>query len=102
MRIARRFSGRHYSFLALVGLAAVMASQQLGCSGAPESQEPASAESGKSGAVGLSLTLPGGELLSNVQWTLTGPNSFSKSGVVNLQNSTVVSFTIRRLVRAAN
>jgi hypothetical protein len=98
MRTARRFvSGRHFSFLALAGLSAVMASQQLGCSGALDGQEPGAAESGKSGAVGLSLTLPGGELLSNVAWTITGPNGFSESNVVNLQNSTVVSFTVGSL-----
>jgi hypothetical protein len=52
------------------------------------------------GTVGMMLTLPGGETLNTVSWTVTGPNGAStvvQTGSVNVQSSLSVSFDIANL-----
>jgi phospholipase C len=84
--------------------AVVMAGAQVGCSspgasgvegsgGIDNGQSP----SGELGSVGMQLTLPGGEQVNSVNWTVTGPNGAStvvQSGMVNVGSSTTVSFLI--------
>ena len=92
----------------LVGAAATAVSvSEFGCSSsgdgsgtAPGSEAPvegASTPTGSLGKVGVDLTLPGGEQLNTVSWTLTGPNGAStvvQSGSVNVQNSLTISFVV--------
>ncbi len=88
----------------LVGVAcsASVAAIQVGCS-SPQTQEQASTPGiGSSfpdvaGSIGMQLTLPGGQQVSSVSWTITGPNAAAtvvESGTVNLQNSNTVSFLV--------
>jgi phospholipase C len=51
----------------------------------------------QTGAVGMQLTLPGGEQINVVNWTITGPNNAAtvvQSGSVNVQNSQSISFLV--------
>jgi phospholipase C len=81
-----------------LGLAAVVAGQ-MGCSGqnagpGSQSEEPAS---DTTGTVGMKLTLPGGEQLNSVTWTITGPNGAStvvSTNTVNVGSSQTISFQI--------
>jgi phospholipase C len=86
--------------------AAAIGGAQVGCSSAgtisprgtppesvlgPQSSPPADTV----GSVGMELTLPGGEQINSVNWTITGPNGAStvvQTGTVNVGNSTTVSF----------
>src|SRR5580658_2698826 len=84
-----------------VGAGALAASQQVGCSSGPNGAEPEAAGGGSSaentGSVGMQLTLPGGEQINTVTWTVTGPNGAStvvQSGIVNVANSTTIQFLI--------
>jgi hypothetical protein len=80
--------------------AASLAAIEVGCSstngpGSPGSSEPAPAEN--TGTLGMQLTLPGGQQVNSVAWTITGPNDAStvvQSGTVNLQNSQSISFLV--------
>lgn len=64
------------STLLLGGFAVLIASHQFGCSSGavPGTFEPASpdATAGDVGDVGMRLTLPGGETINTVTWTITG------------------------------
>jgi hypothetical protein len=46
---------------------------------------------GVPGTVGLELTLPSGAILSTVSYVATGPNGFTKTGTVDVSNSTGIS-----------
>ncbi len=49
------------------------------------------------GTVGMTLTLPGGETINTIAWTITGPNGAGtvvQTGSVNVQNSLSVSFQV--------
>jgi FG-GAP repeat len=49
------------------------------------------------GSIGASLTLPAGQVVNAVQWSVTGPNGSTmvvKSGTVGVGNSQTVSFTV--------
>ncbi len=101
---SRRNIVRSVLMLGAAGVAAV-ATMQVGCSSAgtptaPETtltpQGPGGAE-GHEGTIGMQLTLPGGEQINSVSWTITGPNGATtvvKTGMVNVGNSTKVNFQI--------
>ncbi len=49
------------------------------------------------GIVGMTLTLLGGEMITTISWTVTGPNGAAtvvQSGAVNVQNSLSASFQV--------
>jgi phospholipase C len=84
--------------------AAVIVVPQVGCSssagGSPEPSGTVS-QGGDSkagtGSVGVRLTLPGGQVLNTISWTITGPNGAStvvQTGSVNVQNSLTISFQV--------
>src|SRR5580704_218294 len=57
------------------------------------------APAGDTGTVGMQLTLPGGETVNSVNWTVTIPSgdggtTVVQTGMVNVQNSTTVSFLV--------
>jgi acid phosphatase len=57
------------------------------------------------GSVGLELTLPGGEQIGTVSWTITGPNGAStvvKSGTVDVSNSQSISFLVGGIPSGTN
>jgi phospholipase C len=57
------------------------------------------------GSVGMTLTLPGGEQLSSVTWTVTGPNGAStvvQTGTVNVGNSNTISFLVGGIPSGSN
>jgi hypothetical protein len=78
---------------------AVAAASLVACSSSGSAHLPggSAASDETTGTVGLELTLPGGALLSTVNYTITGPNGAStvlSSGSVGVQNSTTVSFLL--------
>jgi hypothetical protein len=76
---------------------AVAAVSQVGCSSAGSPQSGAGSHDEATGTVGLELTLPGGALLSSVNYTITGPNgapTVLTSGTASLVNSSTVSLLI--------
>ena len=69
---------------------------ELGAGQAPE-MPGTGPTSGDTGTVGMRLTLPGGEQLNSVGWTITGPNGAAtvvQTGTANVQNSQTVSFLV--------
>jgi hypothetical protein len=94
------------SLLAGAGLVALAAGPQVACSSngsngrasssAPGSDGPPASDDPR-GTVGLNLTLPGGETISTVSWTITGPNGAStvvQSGTTNVASSATLMLTI--------
>ncbi len=92
------------ALLAAAGAAAVSFSD-LGCSSpgvdangaSPGAGTPAGGISKNLGSIGMDLTIPGGQQLTTVSWTLTGPNGAAtvvQSGSVNVQNSQALSFVV--------
>jgi phospholipase C len=95
MKTAFRKSVVHSALLAGAFGAACAALGQVGCSSGA-SPEPL-AGSAADGSVGVKLTLPGGEQLTSVSWTVTGPNGAStvvQSGTVNVATSLTLSFQV--------
>jgi phospholipase C len=104
---SRRKVVRTVLMLGAVSAAAVVMAQ-IGCSSAgtpgtePEpTVNPQGAGDGKGhdneGTIGMQLTLPGGEQINSVAWTITGPNGAAtvvKTGTVNVGNSATVNFQI--------
>lgn len=98
-----------------LGVSATAAVIQVGCSsGGQEPGTPSPVASGvvgantasaaNTGTVGMQLTLPGGETVNSVAWTITGPNGAStvvQTGTVNLQNSETVSFLVGGIAAAS-
>src|SRR5580658_8408492 len=85
---------------------------QVGCS-SPGATEPGSTEPGaaspaatdNTGSVGMQLTLPGGEQITSVGWTVTGPNGAStvvQTGSVNVAMSTSISFLVGGIPAGSN
>ncbi len=57
------------------------------------------------GTVGVSLTLPGGQTLNTVRWTITGPNGATtvvQSGTVDLHASLTLTFTVSSIPAGSN
>ena len=94
--------------------AAAIAGAQVGCSspGQTSLDSPSSSDLGTSsssadgtGTVGMELTLPGGEQINSVTWTVTGPNNAStviQTGTVNVGSSTTVSFLVGGIPAGSN
>ncbi len=93
--------------LAAVGGASVAAAQVVGCSspgaaatgGSTPAQAAGDPGAGgdNAGSVGMALTLPGGEVINTVNWTVTGPNGGStvvQTGTVAVGNSQTLTFLI--------
>jgi uncharacterized protein YjiK len=62
-----------------------------------ESQGGGANDPGAAGSVGMQLTLPGGQQVTAIRWTITGPNGAStvvRSGVADVQNSITASFVV--------
>jgi|HubBroStandDraft_4_1064222.scaffolds.fasta_scaffold10580_2 hypothetical protein len=95
------------AFVLGCGIAATSLLEQAGCSStngegpgaAVNATQPASDSVGR---VGMNLTLPGGETVNSVAWTITGPNSYSQSGSVNLGSSESISFLVGGIPAGAN
>jgi uncharacterized protein YjiK len=68
-----------------------MATLSSGCS---TDSESGSASEHDLGSIGLSLQLASGTTLNSVSYTITGPNSFSRAGTIDVSHSTVISTTI--------
>jgi uncharacterized protein YjiK len=84
------------TFVFVLGTAATLTS---GCStDSTDSPEPESKSD--LGSIGLSLQLASGATLNSVSYTITGPNSFSRTGTIDTSNSTVVSTVIGDLPAA--
>jgi hypothetical protein len=92
------------------GLAAASALPQIGCSSAAAPGGESSVGSGTPGAVsqdgtgqlGMNLTLPGGETVNLVTYTVTGPGGYSQSGSVPVQNSITISFQLSNIPAGNN
>jgi phospholipase C len=101
----RRSIIRSAILLGAVGVGAIAASQ-VGCSASPGttgSELGGGEENG--GSVGMHLTLPGGEQVNTVNWTITGPNGAStvvQSGSVNVASSSSIQFLVGGIPAATN
>ncbi len=84
---------RSTALVSVTGLATLSAVQMIGCSSS-NATGSGSTVGEDVGTVGMKLTLPGGVTVSTVSYTITGPNSFTQSGSVSVQNSTTISFTV--------
>jgi hypothetical protein len=85
-------------------LVAASALEQVGCSstnGAAPGESSGGAASENVGRVGLDLTLPGGETINVVSWTITG-NGLSRSGSVNVSGSSTIAFVVGGIPAGAN
>jgi phospholipase C len=92
--------------IALVGtvlLGAVSATALVGgCSSAGSSHDPTgsnstgpeSNDSKEVGSIGLALQAAAGVTLTTVNYTITGPNGFSRMGTIDVSNSTTISVVI--------
>ena len=89
------------SFLALflLGAVGVAGSGILGCSSAADA--PSDAEREAAGSIGLDLQIGGGLTLNQASYVIVGPGGFSKSGTLQLSNSTVLSAVISGLPAGA-
>jgi hypothetical protein len=90
-----------------IGLLVVAAGQTIGCASGPDVPGSPSASTGSdaTGSVGMKLSLPGGESLNAVSWTITGPNGAAtvvQSGSVNLQHSQTIAFTVTGVPAGSN
>jgi cysteine-rich repeat protein len=74
-----------------------------GCSGA-ESAESKNPNSGKSdlGNLGMNLVLPDDSEITNVNYSITGPGGFVRSGVVPVANSSKLAFRVGNLPADTN
>src|SRR5215469_3541388 len=104
MKVTLRNSNVRHLVLAVVAGTTAFAALQVGCSSATRSGAPepttSSDPSGGVGSVGLSLTLPGGETLSSIAWTITGPNGAStvvQQGTVPVGSSANIQFLVGNL-----
>ena len=84
------------SIVNTVLLGSLVASWALG--GCSSAEGPGSSETKEtSGTVGLELQLGAGIELDSVSYTIIGPNSFSKTGSINVKDSTKVSAIVSGL-----
>jgi hypothetical protein len=73
-----------------------------GCSSHAPRSAPGSAEDTENaGSAFLQLQLPGGGSLDSVNYVVTGPSAFSRSGAIDLRNSSTISATIGGLPAGA-
>src|SRR6478609_7059452 len=71
------------TFVAWFGVSAAL----IGCASAPEQSSP---DAEGVGSIGLELQV-GGAALNEVSYTIVGPGSYTKSGTLNVAQSTVLS-----------
>ncbi len=87
--------------LTSVGVGALAFAALLGAVACSDSSGPGhvptSASSEDSGELGLALQLASSDTVSTVSYALTGPNGFSKSGSIDVSNSSAVAATIPSL-----
>jgi hypothetical protein len=98
--------------LALAAVSGGLALQQVGCSAGNDGPSPTdegsltpTGTSGNVGSLGMALTLPGGETINTIGYTITGPNGAStvvQQGTVGVQNSLSASFTVANLPAGSN
>jgi acid phosphatase len=82
---------------ALLLVAPLVGLVHFACSSNPSPSDSASAPKEGDGAVGLALQAAPGITLSTVSYTITGPGNFSKSGTIDVSNSTMLTATIAGL-----
>jgi hypothetical protein len=88
---------RRVAFVMGATAAAVVTAQAIGCSSAGTTPGVGS-EGPAAGSVGLSLTLPGGESLNSVLWTITDPTgAVVQQNTVSVQNSLAIDFVVSNL-----
>jgi hypothetical protein len=88
--LAMRVSNRVNVVMALAG-AALVAAGVAACSSEPLS-DPSSGED--VGSAGLELQLSADAHVDRVSYVITGPNGFTKTGTINVANSTTVSAVV--------
>jgi hypothetical protein len=107
--------------LAACASSALAGALAAGCSSSNDAAQPAAgpgvsgatlpgassggASAATTGSLHAELTLPGGQQINSVSWTITGPNGATtvvQSGTVALQNSDTVSFLVGGLPAATN
>jgi hypothetical protein len=76
----------------ILGIAAATASV-VGCSTGPSTGSSSPGSEDSTGSIGLQLTLPGGEIIDTVAYTITG-NGQDLTGTINVAASQTISFLI--------
>jgi hypothetical protein len=68
----------------------------IGCNGRQAANTPSQSSDGRdvTGSVSLDLRLASGATINTASYTITGPGGFSKSGIIDVSQSTTVSATI--------
>ncbi|MGA7118719.1 MAG: hypothetical protein WBY94_01410 [Polyangiaceae bacterium] len=103
MRKPRTFFQNYASFIAASGVVSALSGQQLGCSSTPPGSGfapapgPQTGSQDALGSLGVALAIPGGEMISTLNWVITGPNGASTvvlSGSETVQNSDAISLII--------
>ncbi len=69
----------------------------IGCSATPGGGDGAEAESESSGSIGLALQVGSGLTLNQIDYAIIGPLGFSKTGTIDVSNSTTISAVISGL-----
>ena len=91
-----KFANVRLTSVGVVAFAALLAA--VACS---DSSGPGQISNGpgaeQSGELGLSLQLATGDIVTSVSYTIIGPNSFSKSGSIDVSNSSTIAATISGL-----
>jgi hypothetical protein len=65
-----------------------------GCSGRDNANQPAQESPDSTGTVSLDLQVAGGRSITSASYTITGPNSFTKTGTLDLTTASTLSATI--------
>jgi hypothetical protein len=84
---------RSFSKATILALAALSATAAVNCS-SNSSKPSIGAVDENGGDVGLNLDIAPGVSISSVSYTITGPNGFTKTGSIDVSNSTTISATI--------
>jgi hypothetical protein len=89
------------------GIAAGMLVPQTGCSSTEDRVVtpptlPGQAAAEGTGQVGMLLTLPGGQTVNTVTWTITGPNGYTQTQNVDVGSSQTISFLVGGVPAGAN
>jgi acid phosphatase len=82
---------------ALLVLAPLLGLGSFGCSGGTSAQAGNPSSENDVGSIGLALTLAPGMTLNTVNYKITGPNSFMKTGTIDVSLSSTISAVISGL-----
>jgi hypothetical protein len=99
---------RRSALLLSAGAAAVVACQSVGCSSNDAatggSNAPGPNADDPTGSVGVALTLPGGQSLATLSWTVTNTatGAVVQQANVNVQNSLSINFVVGNLASGIN